>query len=90
MKLGKGIHTGMSAKELVDDFGAEIKYSEGAETSILLFEVPDLPLSIKLVGTAKEINREKIDSMYEQQSDSDIYLTLDDVKGCVLTEMVIG
>lgn len=90
LKLGGGIHTGMSAKELVDDFGAEIKYSEGAETAILSFEVPDLPSRIKLVGTAKEINREKIDSMYEQQSDSDIYLTLDDVKDCTLTEIVIG
>ena len=90
LKLGGGIHTGMSAKELVNDFGAEIKYSEGAETAILSFEVPDLPSRIKLVGTAKEINREKIDSMYEQQSDSDIYLTLDDVKDCTLTEIVIG
>ena len=88
LKMANGIHTGMSAKELVDEFGAEIQYSEGAETEILSFKVANVSSNISLVASAKSINREKIDSQ-SGDTDTEFYLQLDDVEDCKLSAIVI-
>lgn len=86
--VNSGIHTGMSAKELVEKFGAEIQYSEGAETEILSFKVANIPSNIILIASAKSINREKIDSQ-SGNTDTEFYLQLDDVEDCKLSAIVI-
>ena len=86
--VNSGIHTGMSAKELVEKFGAEIQYSEGAETEILSFKVANIPSNIILIASAKSINREKIDSQ-SGNTDTEFYLQFDDVEDCKLSAIVI-
>ena len=89
LKMNNGIHTGLSAKELVNDFGAEIRYEESEEFSLLTFEIPDIPSNIKLVGTAKKINQDKMRSEYSSAYDGTCYLQLDDVEDCTLSMIVI-
>lgn len=88
LKMANGIHTGMSAKELVEKFGAEIQYSEGADAEILSFKIADTPSNIILIASAKSINREKIDSQ-SGNTDTEFYLQLDDVEDCKLSAIVI-
>lgn len=89
LKMANGIHTGMSAKELVEDFGAEIKYEEGSETEVLSFSIADMPSNIILKATAKSIDRGKIDSEFGDTSSTDFILQLDDVEDCKLSAIVI-
>jgi len=88
LKMANGIHTGMSAKELVEKFGAEIQYSEGADAEILSFKIADTPSNIILIASAMSINREKIDSQ-SGNTDTEFYLQLDDVEDCKLSAIVI-
>ena len=88
LKMANGIHTGMSAKELVEKFGAEIQYSEGADAEILSFKIVDTPSNIILIASAKSINREKIDSQ-SGDTDTEFYLQLEDVEDCKLSAIVI-
>lgn len=87
LKMMNGIHTGMSAKKLVNDFGADIAYEEGAETEILSFKIATVPDNIKLVATAKTIKRDKIEAA---DMDTDFILQLDDVEDCKLSAIVIN
>lgn len=89
LKMANGIHVGMTAKDMVDKFGAVIKFAEGAEVDVLEFEVADIPSNIMLVASAKKINKEKTESEYGEVRDVDFYLTLNDVEDCVLSAIVI-
>lgn len=88
LKMANGIHVGMTAKDLVDNFGADIKLEQGVETDVLEFEVADIPSNIVLLASARKINREKTDSEYGEEN-STLYLTLNDVEDCVLSAIVI-
>lgn len=89
LKMDNGIYVGMTAKDMADKFGADIKFAEGAEADVLEFEVADIPSNIMLVASAKKINKEKTESEYGEVNINDSYLTLNDVEDCVLSAIVI-
>lgn len=89
LRLENGIHVGMSAQELADKYDAEIRFSEGAEDELLCFDVEGISDKFTLMATAKEINREQINSEYGDTPNTDFILQPKDVKDCKLAAIVI-
>ena len=82
LKLKKGIHTGMSAEELVRKYKARIKYTFGPEGSSMVFQVPGVPSNITL-WAAYDGTSAKPDQ------DSSIYLSPSQVKNGRLAIIII-
>lgn len=68
LQFANGIHTGMTAAELVQRFDARIKYASGPEASTMEFEVPGFPSNVHLYASFDGTS-------VEPDEDSSIYLS---------------
>lgn len=91
LKMTNGIHVGMSAKELVEKYGAEIQYTQGVEYDALTFQIENIASNITLEATADSIKSNKMDSGNEIGiTFTDFFLQLSEVENCKLSAIVIN
>ena len=81
LKMTNGIHTGLSAKEMVETYNAKIRYESGPEVDFLSFDIEGFPSNVKLMGSFDSVDSH-LEGDYE-------YLKLEDVKNGKLDAIVI-
>lgn len=81
LKMSNGIHTGLSAKEMVETYNAKIRYESGPEVDFLSFDIEGFPSNVKLMGSFDSVDSH-LEGDYE-------YLKLEDVKNGKLDAIVI-